>query len=335
MTDLGTLGGKFSSGLGINASGDVVGWSTVAGDSVFHAFLYSGGTMKDLGAFLSADAINDLGEITGTASGQQVFLYSDGTLKYLEIGGGANAINDFGQITGYIYPANHAFLYNDGTTTDLGEGVGWSINNFSQVVGSSHAGAPSSPFLYSPGTGRVQVSSLLPLVCEGGTCVSWDNLLNIITGINDAGQITGQGMAPFTGNLFPVLFSPVTSSFSAFEAKLQFIGKGETHFRLRGSFTLGADSDGLNPLTQQLLLQLGSLPIPIQKGSFSQDSKGNYVFQGVVGSAAIDFRIKPVTSTTFKFEVEGLIGTPFPLTNPARFILMIGNNKTMGTLPWR
>jgi hypothetical protein len=84
-----------------------------------------------------------------------------------------------------------------------------------------------------------------------------------------------------------------------------------------------------------VLLQLGSLPIPIQKGSFSQDSKGDYVFQGVVGSAAVDFRITPMTGTRFKFKVEGLTGTPFRVTNPARFILMIGNNKTMGTLPWR
>jgi probable HAF family extracellular repeat protein len=324
-----------SAGYGINASGDVVGYSTASKDGYPHAFLYSGGTMKDLGVFLTADAINDSGEIAGTAIGQQVFLYSNGTTKFLGIGGGADAINDFGQITGYLYPANHAFLYSGGTTTDLGEGVGWSINNFSQVVGSSHAGYPSGPFLYSPGIGSVQVSSLLSPVCEGGQCLPWDDRVGIILGINDAGQITGQATPPFINNLSAVLFSPVTSSLSAFRAKLQFIGKSQTDFRLRGSFTLGTDSNGFDPLTQPVLLQLGSLPVAIQTGSFKQSSNGEYVFQGTVGTAAVDFRIMPVTNTRFKFRVEGLTAAPFRLTNPARFILMIGNNKTMGTLPWK
>lgn len=184
----------------------------------------------------------------------------------------------------------------------------------------------ADPFFYTSATGMVDLFSLVPPDCPVPYCIYSANA------INDAGQITGGGPV---SDPRAVLFSPVASSFSPFEAKLQFIGKGQTHFRLRGNFTLGTDSTGLDPLTQQVLLQLDSLPIPIQKGLFSQDSKRDYMFQGVVGSAAIDFRIKRVTNTTFKFEVEGLTGTPLPLSNPARFIFMVGNNKTMGTLSWK
>ena len=47
MTDLGTLGGNYSTGTAINASGQVVGSAYTAG-SALHAFLYSGGQMLDL-----------------------------------------------------------------------------------------------------------------------------------------------------------------------------------------------------------------------------------------------------------------------------------------------
>jgi probable HAF family extracellular repeat protein len=43
ITDLGTLGGTSSFAFGLNASGEVVGYSDVAGNTAQHAFLYGGG----------------------------------------------------------------------------------------------------------------------------------------------------------------------------------------------------------------------------------------------------------------------------------------------------
>ena len=75
MTDLGTLGGSASFAYGINAAGQVVGWSHMPGDAAIHGFLYSGGAMTDLNllpevaAFgfssLAAYGLNDSGQITG------------------------------------------------------------------------------------------------------------------------------------------------------------------------------------------------------------------------------------------------------------------------------
>ena len=76
MLDLGTLGGTFSQGLAINASGQVTGISDTADDGAVHAFLWDGTTMQDLNALIDpADPlqpfvtlsdgvdINDLGQI--------------------------------------------------------------------------------------------------------------------------------------------------------------------------------------------------------------------------------------------------------------------------------
>src|SRR6476659_7202068 len=52
--NLGTLGGTYSDGYGINTSGQVAGWSFKSGNGASHAFRYdgapgAGGVMRDLG----------------------------------------------------------------------------------------------------------------------------------------------------------------------------------------------------------------------------------------------------------------------------------------------
>ena len=82
ITDLGTLRpGGFSVALGINARGQVVGESNMAGLSGNHAFLWEDGRMTDLGTLgtseifkhSEANGINARGQVVGqstTASGE-------------------------------------------------------------------------------------------------------------------------------------------------------------------------------------------------------------------------------------------------------------------------
>jgi probable HAF family extracellular repeat protein len=115
MSDLGTLGGS-SVASGINNSGQVVGYSYTSGSGVYHAFLYSGGVMSDLGTLGGgvslASGINNSGQVVGDSqtTGNEAFhafLYSGGIMSDLNnlfpnnIGTylyAAIGINDSGQI---------------------------------------------------------------------------------------------------------------------------------------------------------------------------------------------------------------------------------------------
>jgi probable HAF family extracellular repeat protein len=153
VTDLGTLGGTRSSANGINNSGQVVGTSYVEGTNYYHAFLYSDGTMTDLGTFggqdpSSASAINNIGQIVGWFTGSDGKQHSFRTAPYSSInpntdeiaGGSANAINSKGQVVGvsyygYLTAPNGRF---DDTAINLGYGSNPNgINDSSYVVGSN------------------------------------------------------------------------------------------------------------------------------------------------------------------------------------------------------
>jgi probable HAF family extracellular repeat protein len=100
-TALPTLGGGSATGTAINNNGQVVGTSATS-TGAEDGFLWSNGTMTDLGSNFAPAAVNDSGVIVG---GQ--FVYSNGTLQNLNnlipAGSGyqiqnATGINDNGQI---------------------------------------------------------------------------------------------------------------------------------------------------------------------------------------------------------------------------------------------
>ena len=343
ITDL-TPGGSYSVGFGINASGQVTGQFVTtdnSGNSAIHAFLYSGGSMTDLGTLggnsSSGIGINASGQVTGNSytTGNyfyHAFLYSGGSMTDLGTlpGGsysGGSGINDSGQVTGFFTSGVgtvHAFLYSGGSMTDLGTLSGGSysqgqgINDSGQVVGlSDTSNGAFHAFLYTPGTGMVDLNTLLP----SGSGLT----LNYAYAINDAGQITGYGTNP-NGAPHAFLLSPANVPFSTFAVKLEISGTPPNSFETVGSFTLGAGSNGINPVNEMVTLTLGTFSITIPKNSFTRTSEGVFNYEGRVDGVPLEFRIAPAATTGYTFKAEGSSATGLPTTNPVTVVLTVGDD---------
>jgi probable HAF family extracellular repeat protein len=204
---LGTLGGTNSYGNGINASGQVAGRSDTA-DGVQHGFVTGpNGTLIDIapsngGNWSDANAINDLGAVTGYAEinsdgDYRAYVYANGSMQILDTLGGnyaqGYAINNAGMVAGYSYLAGdavvHAFLYTNGLMKDIGnfggDTIATGINGAGSVVGT---GADSDglyhAFLYSGGLFEDLNSLIDP-------SLGWN--LDYAADINDLGQIAVRG----------------------------------------------------------------------------------------------------------------------------------------------
>jgi probable HAF family extracellular repeat protein len=115
MIDLGTLGGDYGNTSWLNDSGEVVGYSSLAGDNTIHPFLWNGRRMIDL----------------GTLGGENGF---------------ANWVSDSGDVAGWAQTADDSWngvLWHDGKILDLPpvDGAPWSfansVNDEDQVVGNT------------------------------------------------------------------------------------------------------------------------------------------------------------------------------------------------------
>lgn len=233
MEDLGTLGGVTSQGYNINDLGDVVGMSYPPGNSEYHAVLWTGGEVVDLG-FLEAGhdtyacGINNIQEVVGSGYLQDVtrgFIWQDGIMSLLpnlikgdDAGNAACSINDNGWISGYARAndgSKHPVIwlsknFPDISIVDLGlpeeffSGFSHDSNNMGQVVGS-----------YWDGCGKID-GCPYPFIWKNGQSLLLDDLIPNDSGwklysasaINDLGQIVGIGLAP-TEEYHAFLLNPI------------------------------------------------------------------------------------------------------------------------------
>lgn len=243
MQKLGALSRAYSQAYAINNSGQVTGYyvpsseaanfnlsmDPAGADDSFpgagYAFIYSNGTVQNLGTFGGTGSkgygINDSGQVTGASDYNtnpfySAFLYSNGSMNNLGTFGGhdsaGSGINASGQVTGWadhLY-TKRAFLYSNGLMEDLGslagyESWGQGINTSGQVTGAAffkHQVAIHA-FIYSDGD-MLDLNTLIGSAASLYTLTSGES-------INDAGQIVVNGTVNAAGNRVALLLTPTTA----------------------------------------------------------------------------------------------------------------------------
>jgi probable HAF family extracellular repeat protein len=155
MTDLGTLGGPYSSASGINNAGQVAGL-TIKEDGEGDAFLWENGMMTGLGTSGccgTAVDLNDEGIVAGYdvfrgkhSDQTRAFIWQHGAISFLptfgEHSSEARGINSAGVVVGYIETGwtVHAALWRDGVLGILPDdsfALANAINADGQIVGGS------------------------------------------------------------------------------------------------------------------------------------------------------------------------------------------------------
>ena len=231
VTDLGTLGGTFSVGRGLNSRAWTVGSANVAEDAATHAFLWRDGVTSDLGTFggpnTLAFALNPNGQIVGHAetpipdpfgvdfcfNGTQLqclpFLWQDGVMTSLPTLGGnngmANNVNDMGVVSGQA--ENSTFdstcgspkyeskpvLWKDGVAQELPNRFGDPDGYVWGINNNGQAVGASGPCL-------TENPPLHALLWHNGTATDLGNLGGDFYAeafaINDRGQVVGTSDVP-------------------------------------------------------------------------------------------------------------------------------------------
>lgn len=92
---------------------------------------------------------------------------------------------------------------------------------------------------------------------------------------------------------------------------------GSRAMQLRESFTLNAESDGINPITDSFALNVGSLSIGFPAGSFRRDKSGRFWLVSLVRGLAVAAQIAPQGDSRFDLTMDIASANPIDLTIPA------------------
>ena len=130
-------------------------------------------------------------------------------------------------------------------------------------------------------------------------------------------------------SLTEIQVDAAVTHFSAFNARGEIEGN---EFELQGKFTLGAGTNGINPLTEGVVLQLGTFSVTIPSGSFKRAGNGSYKFEGSIDGVALEIYIAPAVTNSYTFAADGTGANLTGTLNPVSVGLTIGDDTGTTTV---
>jgi len=218
--DLGTLGGTESGAVAVNAHGQVVGYSTLPGDTETHVFSWTEtGGMVDIGFGDNSRVwgMNDKGQVVGSSylagpfSHAVVWSEKDGLIDLGTLAGNfssASDINDRGVVVGVSElpqpDASAAFLWTERRgMTSLGDFFALAVNAHGQITGYRDVGfIPGTPVPVSHAVSWTEATGMVELGTAGF-------VRSFPVALNNRGWIVGylDNGPPFVGGIHPFLWT--------------------------------------------------------------------------------------------------------------------------------
>jgi probable HAF family extracellular repeat protein len=374
MTDLGTFGGNASSANGVSADGSVVvGYARIAGNTAYHAFRWSGGTMTDLGTLggtssygiaVSADGSVVVGRstITGNTGSQAIRWKASTGMQSIQALLTASGVNTTGwQLTG----ANGVSA--DGTVI-VGTGTNPSGNTEAWITRCTTSCAMITPVIVSRSfsgqsaigqTGSAAISFTLGTMTEVATQTNFNRSGGSRYSVFGYGGFdtdpAASGTLGMTASLSDKIVAGVLVSANAVRTDMVYDGKARMAGASAGAFVASAPDAGLQWLFSVAGITLdGDVTRGYLNGNSPAFSQGRTGGNGYGATGRVGWTLDPVlrgtqmtpfasyTWTHMNFSGYTETGGPFPALfqgfNDAAQIARLGVDTrytfTSGTWVW-
>ncbi len=126
------------------------------------------------------------------------------------------------------------------------------------------------------------------------------------------------------GNIPPVQFLALSATLN-----IHFGGApNQDTFDWHSQFTLSSTaSNGINPVTEPVTLQIGTFGTTIPPGSFTKHLNGSFTFVGVIGGVSLNALIKPTGTLRYAFHAAATGASLTGTKNPVQVTLTIGDDR--------